>query len=139
MGFEVYLSVDEFSWSKKTFPILLRKNLLSMSIADELNIFIYPEEFPTNISNPQDLKVLKENFKESEVYFVAGSDVILNASCYKKPMIECSIHNFPHIIFERGKNKQLDEAIKKILGEIKLINLPTSYATISSSSNKTLY
>ena len=133
MGFEVYLSVDEFSWSKKTLPNLLRKNLLSMSIADELNIFIYPEEFPTNISNPQDLKVLKENFKDSQVYFVAGSDVILNASCYKKPIEEYSIHNFPHIIFERGKNKQLDEATKKILGEIKIINLPSSYASISSS------
>jgi nicotinic acid mononucleotide adenylyltransferase len=133
MGFEVYLSVDEFSWSKKTLPNLLRKNLLCMSIADELNIFIYPEEFPTNISNPQDLKVLKENFKESEVYFVAGSDVILNASCYKKPIEKYSIHNFPHIIFERGKSKQLDEATKKILGEIKLINLPSSYASISSS------
>ena len=133
MGFEVYLSVDEFSWSKKTLPNLLRKNLLSMSISDELNIFIYPEEFPTNISNADDLKILKENFKESEVYFVAGSDVILNASCYKKPIEEYSIHSFPHIIFERGKNKQLDVATKKILGEIKLINLPASYASISSS------
>ena len=133
MGFEVYLSVDEFSWSKKTLPNLLRKNLLSMSISDELNIFIYPEDFPTNISNPDDLKVLKENFKESEVYFVAGSDVILNATCYKKPITQYSIHNFPHIIFERGKNKHLDEATKKILGEIKLIHLPSNYASISSS------
>ena len=133
MGFEVYLSVDEFSWSKKTLPNLLRKNLLSMSIADELNIFIYPENFPTNISNPDDLKQLKENFKKSQVYFVAGSDVILNATCYKKTITEFSIHNFPHIIFERGKNKQLQEATKRILGEIKLINLPTSFASISSS------
>ncbi|MBU3189790.1 cytidyltransferase [Clostridium bowmanii] len=133
MGFEVYLSVDEFSWSKKTLPNLLRKNLISMSIADELNIFIYPENFPTNISNEEDLKQLKENFKGSQVYFASGSDVILNATCYKKPITENSIHNFPHIIFERGKNKQLNEAIKKILGEIKLINLPSTYARISSS------
>ena len=133
MGYEVYLSVDEFSWSKKTLPNLLRKDLLSMSIADELNIFIYPENFPTNISNPEDLKQLKDNFKESQVYFVAGSDVILNSSCYKKPITEFSIHNFPHIIFERGKSKQLEEATKGILGEIKLINLPSSYASISSS------
>nr|MBK5235508.1 cytidyltransferase [Clostridium sp.] len=117
----------------KTLPNLLRKNLLSMSIADELNIFIYPEDFPTNISNSEDLKILKENFKESEVYFVAGSDVILNSTCYKKPITENSIHNFPHIIFERGKNKHLEEATKKILGEIKLINLSSTYANISSS------
>ncbi|MGH4139794.1 cytidyltransferase [Clostridium sp.] len=133
MGFEVYLSVDEFSWSKKTLPNLLRKNLISMSIADELNIFIYPENFPTNISNEKDLKQLKENFKESQVYFASGSDVILNATCYKKPITENSIHNFPHIIFERGKNKLLNEATKKILGEIKFINLPSTYASISSS------
>lgn len=133
MGFEVYLSVDEFSWSKKTLPNLLRKNLLSMSISDELGIFIYPEEFPTNISNPQDLKMLKENFNGSEVYFVGGSDVVLNSSCYKNPITEYSIHNFSHIIFERGKSKQLEEATKKILGEIKLINLPSTYANISSS------
>ena len=133
MGFEVYLSVDEFSWSKKTLPNLLRKNLLRMSIADELNVFIYPEDFPTNISNPEDLKHLVENFKESQVYFVAGSDVIINATCYKKPITEFSIHNFPHIIFERGKSKQLEEATKKIIGEIKLINLSSNYASISSS------
>jgi nicotinic acid mononucleotide adenylyltransferase len=133
MGFEVYLSVDEFSWSKKTLPILLRKKLLSMSIADEINIFIYPEEYPTNIANPYDLKVLIDNFNGSEVYFVAGSDVILNSSCYKKPVEDYSIHNFSHIIFERGKSKQLDEATKKILGEVKLINLPQSFASISSS------
>jgi nicotinic acid mononucleotide adenylyltransferase len=133
MDFEVYLSVDEFSWSKKTLPNLLRKNLLSMSISDELNIFIYPEEFQTNISNPQDLKVLKENFSGSDVYFVGGSDVILNSSCYKNPVTQYSIHNFSHIILERGKNKLLTEAAKKILGEIKYINLPASYANISSS------
>ena len=133
MGFEVYLSVDEFSWSKKTLPNLLRKNLLRMSIADELNVFIYPENFPTNISNPEDLKQLRDNFSESQVYFVAGSDVIINATCYKKPISEFSIHNFPHIIFERGKNKQLEEATKKIIGEIKLINLSSNYSSISSS------
>ncbi|MEG0775082.1 MAG: cytidyltransferase, partial [Clostridium sp.] len=133
MGFEVYLAVDEFSWSKKTLPNLLRKILINMSIADELDIFVYPEVFQTNISNEEDLKRLKENFKDSQVYFVAGSDVVLNASCYKKPSLENSIHSFPHIIFERGKSKQLEEAKKKIQGEIKVLNLPSTYASISSS------
>lgn len=133
MNFEVYLAVDEFSWSKKTLPNLLRKTLISMSIADELNIYIYPESFQTNIANAEDLTILKNNFKNSEVYFVAGSDVVLNASCYKKQVTENSIHTFNHIIFERGKNKQLEEAKKKIQGEVRVLNLPSTYATISSS------
>jgi nicotinic acid mononucleotide adenylyltransferase len=133
MDFEVYLAVDEFSWSKKTLPNLLRKVLINMSVADELNIFIYPEVFQTNISNEEDLKRLKDNFNHSQVYFVAGSDVVLNASCYKKPSLENSIHSFPHIIFERGKSKQLEEAKKKIQGEVSILNLPSTYASISSS------
>lgn len=133
MGFEVYLAVDEFSWSKKTLPNILRKILINMSIADELNIFIYPEVFQTNISNSEDLRKLRENFSHSQVYFVAGSDVVLNASCYKKPQSENSIHTFPHIIFERGKSKYLEEVKQKINEEVMVLNLPPSYATISSS------
>lgn len=133
MGYEVYLAVDEFSWSKKTLPNILRKILINMSIADELNIFIYPEEFQTNIANPQDLKLLKNNFAHSKVSFVGGSDVVLNSSCYKREVSGDSIHTFPHIIFERGKSKHLEEAKKKIIGEVTVLNLPTTYATISSS------
>jgi hypothetical protein len=40
MGFEVYLAVDEFSWSKQTIPNSLRRDIISMSVADELNIYI---------------------------------------------------------------------------------------------------
>ena len=31
MGYEVYLALDEFSWSKKTQPRLQRRKILSMS------------------------------------------------------------------------------------------------------------
>ena len=34
-GFEVYLAVDEFSWSKKTLPKLLRRRIVSISTADQ--------------------------------------------------------------------------------------------------------
>ena len=44
MGFEVYLQTDEFSWSKLTLPNLLRRNIVEMSVADELNVYLYPEE-----------------------------------------------------------------------------------------------
>ncbi|MFD3157709.1 cytidyltransferase [Haloimpatiens sp. FM7330] len=133
LGFEVYLSIDEFSWSKRTLPNLLRKKIISMSIADELNIYIYPDEFQTNISNNEDLKTLKNNFPCSEVYIVVGSDVILNASCYQNKITQNSIHTFPHIIFERGNNKNLKDASKKICNKIELLKLPKKYSKISST------
>lgn len=133
LGYEVYLAVDEFSWSKKTLPNLIRKTLINLSICDEFNIYIYPEKLQINIANPMDLKVLKDSFKGSEVYFVAGSDVLLNASCYKCAPVEDSIHNFKHIIFERGSSKKLQEAKNSIKGDIMVLNLPSKYSTISSS------
>lgn len=141
MGFEVYLAVDEFSWSKKTLPNLIRKNIINMSIAEELNIYIYPEDYPTNISNPLDLKILKDNFPESEVYIVAGSDVMIYASAYKKEKIENSIQNFSHIIFERkslnsqyeSDGNSLEETMSKISGKIIRLSLPPQYEDISST------
>jgi hypothetical protein len=76
-----------------------------MSIAEELNVFLYPEDAQVNIASTDDLRVLKENFPQSEVYMVAGSDVILNASAYQGPFIDGSVYSFPHIIIER-KAKQ---------------------------------
>ncbi|HWR62154.1 MAG TPA: cytidyltransferase [Clostridia bacterium] len=141
MGFEVYLSVDEFSWSKKTLPNLVRKNIINMSIADEFNIYIYPEDYPTNIANPMDLKVLKDNFPLSEVYIVAGSDVVINASAYKKEKTKNSVQTFSHIIFDRKtSNSQyendddpLEDTVGKIGGKVIRLSLPPQYEDISST------
>ncbi len=139
-GFEVYLAVDEFSWSKRTQPNLIRKNIISQSIADEMNIYIYPEDFPTNIANPMDLKKLKDNVSTDEVYIVVGSDVIINASAYQLAPQDSSIHHFPHIIFERKEvenqqtyNDLLENAIKQILAPVIKLNLPPQYEEISST------
>lgn len=133
MGFEVYLAIDEFSWSKKTLPSLLRKNIVNMSIAEDLHVYVYPDNYPTNIANSLDLKKLKENFPCKRVYMVAGMDVIMNASCYKKEVSEDSIHNFPHIVFERGSSKKL-QALKSIIKEeVLLLSLPAKYNDISST------
>ncbi|MBS3995531.1 MAG: cytidyltransferase [Alkaliphilus sp.] len=138
MGFEVYLAIDEFSWSKQTLPHLLRKNIINMSIADELNIYLYPNDFPTNISNPSDLRRLKCNFPNSEVHMVMGSDVILNASSYKGDTKLDSIHSFPHIIIERDhslnvNSRTINAAIKKISGKILHISLVSPFQDISST------
>ncbi|OGD14296.1 cytidyltransferase [Candidatus Atribacteria bacterium RBG_19FT_COMBO_35_14] len=140
LGFEIYLAVDEFSWSKRTQPHLFRKNIINISIADELNVYLYPEDLPVNIANPDDLKTLRENFPFSEVYIVVGSDVILNASAYQKNKRKNSIHTFSHIIFDRKtphivdeKEEEIQEAIKEIKGKTIRLNLTPGYEEISST------
>jgi len=139
MGFEVYLQVDEFSWSKQTLPHLLREEIIEMSVADELGIFLYPEEFPTNIVNGLDLAELKRNFPHSQVYMVTGSDVVLNASAYQgggdKPIL-----SFAHIIFDRknvivpDENEQgMEEVVQRIKGDTIRLTLPPQYEDISST------
>lgn len=133
LGFEVYLAVDEFSWSKKTLPSLLRGNLVNISISCELNIYMYPDIYPTNISNTDNLKVLKDNFPNSKVYICIGSDVLLNASSYKLPKTENSIQTFSHIIFERGKSSKFNDAVKNIEGDVLVLTLSSRYSEISST------
>lgn len=134
LGFEVYLAVDGFSWSKKTLPSLLRRYIINMSLSDELDLYIYPDVFPTNISNPSDLKILKQNFPESQVYIAVGSDVVLNASSYKAKETSNSIHHFSHIIFERGKNKKLKSFINHMIhGDIIILSLTSRFKEISST------
>lgn len=139
MGFEVYLAVDEFSWSKQTLPHLLRSNIINMSIADERDIYLYPDEHPINLSNPEDLAFLRKSFKGTEVYIVIGSDVINNASAYKREKSGNSIHSFPHIIFQRRLFNQnedkvtLKNKIKNIQGDVVLLSLSPQFEDISST------
>lgn len=140
LGFEVYLQIDEFSWSKQTLPNLIRRNIVNMSIADELSIFLYPEDIPINIGNPEDIEKLKNSFPFSKVYLVAGSDVLLNASSYKMPDVKNSIFDLSHIVFDR-KNQHVStesdikflNTINKIKGDVIRLSLPSKYEDISSS------
>ncbi|TCO79390.1 nucleotidyl transferase family protein [Marinisporobacter balticus] len=139
-GFEVYLAIDEFSWSKHTLPHLLRKDIANMSIADSLNIYLYPEDFPINIGNQRDLDTLKNMFPHSQVHMVMGSDVILNATSYQAEKNKGSIHTFPHIIFEKSdllpvmkNNSALSSAIRQIDGQVTILSLPSPYDEISAT------
>ncbi|MEE0517284.1 MAG: hypothetical protein UC708_05320 [Anaerovoracaceae bacterium] len=137
MGFEVFLALDEFSWSKKTQPRLQRRKILSMSVSDEENIYIFPDDIPVNIANPSDLSRLKELFKGKELSFVAGSDVIENASCYRAEPSENSIHSLNHIIFKRSSDEKRDAAAGKthypITGEVINLHLEEYFEDISST------
>ncbi len=136
-GFEVYLAVDEFSWSKRTEAHQYRRNIINMSIAKEDGVYLFPKEIPINLSNNDDLKKLKELFGDREVYVAVGSDVVVNASAYK---MEKDILNFSHVIFDRilddtpkGVDDQTKEALSKIKGKIIKLSLPTRYEDISST------
>lgn len=137
MGFEVYLALDEFSWSKKTQPRLQRRRIMSMSVSDEENIYVFPDDIPINIANPADLARLRALFKDRELFFVAGSDVIENASCYRAQPCENSIHSMNHIIFKRSSDERRDGARNKKVYPItaKIINLRLEeyYEDISST------
>ncbi len=140
LGFEVYLAVDEFSWSKSTQPHLQRQRVISMSIADERNIFMFPEEIPVNISNPFDMKRLKNTFEHKDVYVAVGNDVIVNASAYKRRITENSVHHFSHIIFKReyGEHEEHNKneyrkALQQLTGDVIELQLTKRFDMIRSS------
>lgn len=137
MGCEVYLALDEFSWSKKTQPRLHRRKILEMSISDEENIYIFPDHIPVNIANPQDLINLREIFAGRELFFVAGSDVIENASCYRAVPQEGSIHSLDHIVFRRKSDARRDAVSPAgpypVTGRIINLQLEELFEDISST------
>lgn len=138
-GFEVLLYVDEFSWSKKTQPNLIRRHIIKKSIANEIDIFQFPRDISVNIANEIDLKRLVELFPESQVYIVAGSDVVMNASAYKSQE-EKYIFSIPHLIYERGgthfsseEKKRLEERIGKLHPQTQTLLLSSEFEHISST------
>lgn len=140
-GFEVYLALDEFSWSKKTQPRQLRRIIITMSVADETDVFMFPDDFPVNIANPDDLMNLRELFPAKDVYMVVGSDVIINASSYNKDPVKGSIHSMNHIVFRResqeqgelGGSERLEENYRNITGQVVELKLPMHLEDISST------
>lgn len=137
MGFIVYLALDEFSWSKKTQPHLVRRKIMEISVANEENIYLFPENIPVNIANPIDLRRLRALFPGKEVYMVAGSDVVQNASSYRLPPVADSIQTFPHILFRRESAEQIGEKIENayscIQNEVVELKLPAYFEDISST------
>ncbi|HPW99324.1 MAG TPA: cytidyltransferase [Sedimentibacter sp.] len=140
LGYDVYLAVDEFSWSKKVQPRMIRRQIINMSIADELGVFLFSDDIPVNLSNNDDLDVLRSLFPKKDVYMVVGSDVIINATAYKNKTEENSIHSFNHIVFKRAKDdltkdaaKKAEEAKERIKGTLVELQLPLYLEDISST------
>ncbi len=132
LGFEVYLAVDEFSWSKKAQPHLIRRQIVNLSIAGDFHVHLFPDDIPVNIANPADLERLSRLFPGRELYVVAGSDVVANASSYKKEPEPFSIHRMNHIIFRRAGEAELPAPLP-ITGDVIQLQLPPHLEDISST------
>ena len=134
MGFEVFLAVDEFSWSKKPQPHLIRRQIINMSVAGDFHVHLFPDEIPVNIANPADLIRLREIFSGKDPYIVVGADVIANASAYKKEPEPGSIHSMNHIVFVRPDLPALEPVDhRKLTGDVIDLRLPKELEDISSS------
>lgn len=132
LGFEVYLAVDEFSWSKKAQPHLIRRQIVNLSVAGDFHVHLFPDDIPVNIANPADLRRLTELFPGQKVYIVAGSDVVANASSYKAEPRPFSIHQMNHVIFRRAGEAELPAPLP-ISGEVIQLQLPPHLEDISST------
>jgi len=138
MGYDVYLALDEFSWSKHTQPRLQRRKIMNMSVAGEESIYPFPDDISVNIANPKDVKKLKEAFEGKELYIAVGTDVLKNSSCYKATPVKDSIHSVNHITFAR-EARDPSEELKKvtprypITGEVVNLTLKKYYEDISST------
>lgn len=129
MGYEVYIAVDEFSWSKKTLPNKVRRQIISMSIAGEEDLYLFPQGIPVNLANDTDIRSLMFQF-HNQVTILCGSDVVLNASAYQKNSL---VKKLPHIIFLRSEPKEHLDIIGSRLNQYAALNLPEELKTISSS------
>lgn len=136
LGFEVYLAIDEFSWSKKAQPSLVRRQIVSMSVADEFDVYLFPHDIPVNLATPSDLERLRQVFGGRAPYLAVGSDVIANASSYKAAPTPGSVHSLNHIVFRRSSDaegREIDADLSCISGDVIELQLPTHLEDISST------
>ena len=127
-GFETYLAVDEFSWSKRTLAKLLRRKIVQMSVADQWDAYVFPDDLPINIAVPADLQTLRDCFPSRPVWLVAGSDVVQNASAYRKAEAGSAAW-FDHILVHRPGAQAPDT----LRGNVITLNLPLPLEEISST------
>lgn len=132
LGCQVYLAIDEFSWSKQTLPKLLRRQIASISVADCLNVYLFPDNIPINIAMAADLQKLYTLIPSDQVSLAVGSDVVRNASAYAEGGAAAE---FDHILFcrEDMTPSALLELQKKVRGRLKVLKLPQFYDEVSSS------
>lgn len=139
MDCDVFLSLDEFSWSKNTQPPEIRRHIMQMSIAPEENVMLFPPVFPVNLANNDDLTALEGLFAGKELYLVVGSDVLAGASAYREPSSADGVHRFNHIVVARpgdgfADDQERQKALQKITGKTVLLRIDETVEHCSSTT-----
>ncbi|MDO4478517.1 MAG: HD domain-containing protein [Lachnospiraceae bacterium] len=137
-GCEVYIGVDEFSWSKNAQPNRIRRRIISMSTAAMPGVYLFPESISVNIANPLDIKRLKSVFAGKNLAITMGSDVVEHASAYRQEG-EDTVKTLNHLIFHRpvggdmtvGEREEYYRSI--ISGRVECLSLPKQFEAVSST------
>lgn len=133
LGYEVYVSIDEFSWSKKPLPYLMREKIVEMSVSSEKDVYIFPSDIQINIANDKKIEELETLFAGKELTMLVGADVVENASAYR---LNDRLRALPHLVYMRMQQTgpHTEEQIKeKILGPVELVSLEHDLQFISST------
>lgn len=133
LGYEVYVSIDEFSWSKKPLPYLMREKIVEMSVSAERNVYIFPSDIQMNIANEKNMQTLKELFAGKTLTLLVGADVVENASAYRHNE---TLRALPHLIYMRRQQmgEHSEKAIQeKVTGPYELVSLDLDLQFISST------
>lgn len=131
-NYDVYLAVDEFSWSKQTLAKLLRRQIANISVADQLDVYLFPDDIPVNIAKAEDLNRLRALLPSQAVYLAVGSDVVRNASAYRTAA-PGGAAEFDHIVFSRDETGQQPPLQTLVHGKLELLQLPPFFESVSSS------
>ena len=97
-----------------------------MSVADEFDVYLFPHDFPVNLSNPDDLQALRRCFAGRELYLAVGSDVVANASSYRLPPSPGCVQEMNHIVFRRQSDadgQAIDADLSRIQGKVLELSL----------------
>lgn len=132
-GYEVYVSIDEFSWSKKPLPYLMREKIVEMSISSEKDVYIFPSDIQINIANEKRVQTLQQLFAGKELTMLVGADVVENASAYKT---NHTLRELSHLIYLRMQQMgpHTEELIRdKLTGSYELMALEQDLQFISST------
>ena len=132
-GFEVYLAVDEFSWSKKTLPKLLRRRIVSISTADQWDTYLFPDEIPVNIAMPDDLARLRQLRRGKRRLSCRGqrcdSQMPQRINARSPALLRTIITSFSAATAGRPRCAGLQSFGESFL----LLSLPPFYETVSST------
>ena len=124
--------MDEFSWSKKAQPHLIRRQIVNLSIAGDFHVHLFPTRSPVNIANPADLKRLRELFPYQRCTWWRAATWWPTPPPIKDPPRDWSIHSMNHIIFRRAGEAPLPDDLP-ITGKVIQLQLPPHLEDISST------